>query len=63
MKVKGIPFNQVKEKLLNTPEAVRGYQEADRELALLETLYEMRGKASLSKSALAEKMGDNPIRN
>ncbi len=24
MKVKGIPFNQVKESLLNTPEAIRG---------------------------------------
>ncbi|UAN38789.1 hypothetical protein [Enterobacter asburiae] len=37
MKVKGIPFNQVKETLLNTPEAIRGYQEADKELALVET--------------------------
>lgn len=40
MKVKGIPFNQVKETLLNTPEAIRGYQEADKELALVEMLYE-----------------------
>ncbi|HBU8515955.1 TPA: hypothetical protein MDD08_006188, partial [Klebsiella pneumoniae] len=45
MKVKGIPFNQVKESLLNTPEAIRGYQEADKELALVEMLYEMREKA------------------
>ena len=51
MKVKGIPFNQVKESLLNTPEAIRGYQEADKELALVEMLYEMREKAGLSKSA------------
>ncbi len=57
MKVKGIPFNQVKESLLNTPEAIRGYQEADKELALVEMLYEMREKAGLSKSALAERMG------
>ncbi|MCB4230223.1 XRE family transcriptional regulator, partial [Klebsiella pneumoniae] len=55
MKVKGIPFNQVKESLLNTPGAIRGYQEADKELALVEMLYEMREKAGLSKSALAER--------
>jgi DNA-binding XRE family transcriptional regulator len=60
MKVKGIPFNQVKDKLLNTPEAIRGYQEADKELALVEMLYEMREKAGLSKSALAERMGITP---
>jgi ribosome-binding protein aMBF1 (putative translation factor) len=60
MKVKGIPFNQVKESLLNTPEAIRGYQEADKELALVEMLYEMREKAGLSKSALAERMGITP---
>lgn len=60
MKVKGIPFNQVKESLLNTPEAIRGYQEADKELALVEMLYEMREKAGLSKSALAGRMGITP---
>lgn len=60
MKVKGIPFSQVKEKLLNTPEAVRGYEDADRELALVEMLYEMRERAGLSKSALAERMGLQP---
>ena len=60
MKVKGIPFNQVKESLLNTPEAIRGYQEADKELALVEMRYEMREKAGLSKSALAERMGITP---
>ncbi|PNS42216.1 DNA-binding protein, partial [Streptococcus suis] len=26
MKAKGIPFNEVKEKLLNTPEAIKGYE-------------------------------------
>lgn len=60
MKVKGIPFNQVKESLLNTPEAIRAYQEADKELALVEMLYDMREKAGLSKSALAERMGILP---
>lgn len=56
MKVKGIPFNQVKESLLNTPEAIRAYQEADKELALVEMLYDMREGAGLSKSALAERL-------
>lgn len=51
MKVKGIPFNQSKKVLFNTPEAIRGYREADKELALVEMLYEMREKAGLSKSA------------
>ncbi|NIZ46290.1 helix-turn-helix domain-containing protein, partial [Escherichia coli] len=37
-----------------------GYQEADKELALVEMLYEMREKAGLSKSALAERMGITP---
>lgn len=60
MKIEGIPFNQVKERLLNTPEAIRGYQEADKELALVEMLYNMREKAGLSKSALAERMGISP---
>lgn len=60
MQIKVIPFNQFKEKLLNTPEAVRGYQEADKELALLEMLYEMREKAGLTKSALAARMGLQP---
>lgn len=40
MKFKGIPFNLVKEKILNTPEAIRGYQEADKELAKTEMLYD-----------------------
>ena len=47
MKVKGVPFSQVKQKLLNTPEAVKGYEDADKELEMVEMLYEMREKAGL----------------
>lgn len=54
MKTKGIPFNEVKEKLLNTPEAIKGYEEANNELEMVEMLYKMREKAGLTKSALAE---------
>ncbi|MDD0036968.1 helix-turn-helix transcriptional regulator, partial [Shigella flexneri] len=60
MKAKGIPFNEVKEKLLNTPEAVKAYEEADKELEMVEMLYEMRERAGLTKSALAERMGLRP---
>lgn len=60
MKAKGIPFNEVKEKLLSTPEAVKGYEEADKELEMVEMLYEMRERAGLTKSALAERMGLRP---
>ncbi len=50
----------MKEELLNTPEAIRGYEDADKELAMVEMLYEMREKAGLTKSALAERMGLQP---
>ena len=45
MTVKAIPFNRVTECLLNTPEAIRGYKEADKQLALSEMLYETRERA------------------
>lgn len=60
MKVKCVPFSRVKQKLLNTPEAVKGYEDADKELEMVEMLYEMREKAGLTKSALAERMGLRP---
>ena len=60
-KVKSVPFSQVKQKLLNTPEAVKGYEDADKELEMVEMLYEMREKAGLTKSALAERMGLRPV--
>lgn len=44
MKVKGIPFSQVKPKLLNTPEAVKGYEDADKKLEMVEILYKMKEK-------------------
>lgn len=60
MKVKGIPFNEVKQKLLNTPTAVKGYEDTDKELEMVEILYKMRENAGLTKSALAERMGLQP---
>ncbi len=60
-KVKSVPFSQVKQKLLNTPEAVKGYEDADKELEMVEMLYEMREKAGLTKSALARTNGITPV--
>ena len=60
MKAKGIPFNEVKQKLRYTPEAIKGYDQADKELLMVELLYEMRERAGLTKSALAERMGLRP---
>ncbi|EBD4697830.1 XRE family transcriptional regulator, partial [Salmonella enterica] len=48
MKVKGIPFNEVKQKLLNTPAAVKGYEDTDKELEMVEILYKMRENAGLT---------------
>ncbi|EBU8532530.1 XRE family transcriptional regulator [Salmonella enterica subsp. enterica serovar Leoben] len=46
---------KVKEKMLNTPEAVKGYEETDKEQEMVEMLYKMREKAGLTKSTLAER--------
>ncbi|EMZ4696725.1 XRE family transcriptional regulator, partial [Salmonella enterica] len=45
--MKGVSLDELRKKMLNTPEAVRGYQNADRELALIEMLYKMRENAGL----------------
>ncbi|WP_085951735.1 helix-turn-helix domain-containing protein [Escherichia coli] len=58
--MKHSPGNPGRFKLLNTPEAVKGYEDADKELEMVEMLYEMREKAGLTKSALAERMGLRP---
>lgn len=58
--MKGVPFEQLKEEMLNSPEAIRAYEEADRELAVLELLHQMRERAGLSKSALARMLGISP---
>jgi len=58
--MKGVSLEQLKKEMLDTPDAVRGYEEADRELALIELLYEMREKAGLSKSEVARRLDIGP---
>ncbi|OKP04594.1 helix-turn-helix domain-containing protein [Xenorhabdus eapokensis] len=56
----GIDFEQLKSEMLNTPEAIQAYNDADRELGIIELLYQMRVNAGLSKSELAKKLGVSP---
>ena len=58
--MKGLSLNELREKMLNTPESLQGYEDADRELALIELLYEMREKAGLTKTEVAQRLDINP---
>lgn len=60
-KVKSVPFSQVRQKLLNTPEAVKGYEDADKELEMVEMLYEMREKAGVNKVCAGRTNGITPV--
>lgn len=58
--MKGLSLNELREKMLNSPESLQGYEDADRELALIELLYEMREKAGLTKTEVAQRLDINP---
>ncbi|CFR05205.1 helix-turn-helix domain-containing protein [Yersinia kristensenii] len=58
--MKGIVFKELKAKALSNPEVKQAYDEADYELALVQLLYDMREKAGLSKTELAERLGVKP---
>ncbi|PHM50493.1 helix-turn-helix domain-containing protein [Xenorhabdus miraniensis] len=58
--MKGIEFDQLKAEMLNTPEAIQAYNDADKELGIIELLYQMREHAGLSKSELANRLGVSP---
>ena len=47
--MKGISIEQLKEEMLNSPEAIQAYKEADKELAIAERLYQMHEEAGLTK--------------
>ncbi|AYA41688.1 helix-turn-helix transcriptional regulator [Xenorhabdus nematophila] len=55
-----ISFEQLRAEMLDTPAAIQAYNDADRELAIVEMLYQMRERAGLSKSELAKKLGISP---
>jgi DNA-binding XRE family transcriptional regulator len=57
---KTVSFDELKREMLDTPDAIRGYEEADKELAIIELLYKMRERAGLSKTEVAKKMGIDP---
>jgi len=57
--VKPVCLDALKTKMLSDDESVQAYHEADRELALIQALYEMRERAGLTKTELANKLGTN----
>ncbi|WP_058914439.1 helix-turn-helix domain-containing protein [Entomohabitans teleogrylli] len=58
--MKGITLDDLRKEMLDTPEAVRGYEEADKELMLLQMLYDMRERAGLSKTDIARRLNIEP---
>ncbi|EAA0559105.1 helix-turn-helix transcriptional regulator [Salmonella enterica] len=60
MKVKGVTFDEVRAKALNTPEAQAAYEEAKREAMLFDLLQEMKNQAGINSKQLAERMGVTP---
>jgi len=57
MKVKGIPFEEVKAAALRDPEAMAAYLAEMREYELQELLADMRRKAGINSTQVAERMG------
>ena len=57
--MKPLSLDELKTKMLSDAESVQAYNEADQELTLIQALYEMRERAGLSKTELADKLGTN----
>jgi ribosome-binding protein aMBF1 (putative translation factor) len=57
--VKPVSLDELKTKMLSDAESIQAYNEADQELTLIQALYEMRERAGLSKTELANKLGTN----
>ncbi len=58
--MKPISLNELKELMLNDAESIAAYKEADKELELIQILFEMRERSGMSKTELAEKIGIKP---
>lgn len=54
--MKPVATKELKERMLNTTEARAAYEDADRELRVLEALHAMRESAGLSKAELAKRL-------
>lgn len=57
MKVKGIPYSEVKAKALQNPDVMAAYLAEKKEEELQELLAEMRRKAGMNSTQVAERMG------
>lgn len=55
--MKPVLMNELKARMLNSDASKEAYNEADKEMELLETLHAMREHANLKKSELARRMG------
>lgn len=60
MKVKGIPFSEVKAKALSSPKTQAAYEAAKQEEELYELIQSMKQKAGINSSQLAERLGITP---
>jgi DNA-binding XRE family transcriptional regulator len=58
--MKPVTMKQLKKTMLNSAEALEAYDEADRELAVLEALHAMREHAKITKSELARRLEISP---
>jgi len=57
MKVKGIPFTEVKAKALQNPDVMAAYLAEKKEEELQELLADMRRRAGINSTQVAERMG------
>ncbi|WP_435955809.1 helix-turn-helix domain-containing protein [Dryocola sp. BD626] len=57
--MKPVSLDELKTRMLSDDESLQAYDDADRELALIQALYEMRERSGLTKSELADKLGIN----
>lgn len=58
--MKAITLDQLKADMLNTPEAIAAYEDADRELAMIQMFYDMRERAGITKAELAQRLSVTP---
>ena len=57
MKVKGIPYSEIKAKALKNPDVMASYLAEKKEEELQELLADMRRKAGINSTQVAERMG------
>lgn len=58
--MKPVGLKELKGRMLNTEAAVEGYNNADRELAIVAILAELRERAGINKAELARRLNVTP---